>query len=493
MDLGLQLNVSAKLEQRLSPQMIQSLKLLQVTSQELELMVQQELEINPILEIEEEIEDVKKEDEVAEKKESKEDEAESLQDQKEEIDWDEYLNDGFDYGMQAMDSRPDPDDQYERPIVYSKNLEDYLLDQLEDRKLTAEIKDLVEYLIYSLNADGLLIRSTGEDIVESSDAGYSQIEAVIDGSQSLYDVSVSVREAFHIIQSFSPAGVGATSVQECLILQAHKEVFDSVFTMRILQESYDMLKKLQVSNLAKKYDTSTAEIQKALGDIARLNPKPGQAIGDGGSASVIPDVVVENVEGKLMVYLNDRSVPNLRISKAYSSILQNKQKALKGEEKQFVKQKLNSANWLMRSIDQRKSTILKVTQAIVEVQHDFFFRGPSFLKPLILQDIADKIEMHISTVNRVTNGKYVQTDMGIFELKKFFTSSVTQDDGSEVSAEKTKGAIKDVIESEDSKKPLSDQKIVEALKDKGIQVARRTIAKYREQMNILPARMRKKF
>ncbi|MGL1901000.1 MAG: RNA polymerase factor sigma-54 [Fibrobacterales bacterium] len=488
MDLGLQLNISAKLEQRLSPQMIQSLKLLQVTSQELELMVQQELEVNPILEIESEVEDVKE----PEATETKETELDEIQEAKEEIDWDEYLNDGFDYGMQSMDSRPDPDEQYERPIVYSKNLEDYLIEQLEDRKLSAEITDLVEYLIYSLNADGLLIRESGEEIPTTSNRFYTEIESVINADKSLYEVSNDVREAFHVLQTFTPAGVGATSVQECLLLQARKEVFDSIFTVKILEESYGMLQKLQVSNLAKKYDTSTSEIQKALGDIARLNPKPGQAIGDGGSATVIPDVAVENVEGKLMVYLNDKSVPNLRISKAYSSILQKGSK-LKGEEKQFVKQKLNSANWLMRSIDQRKSTILKVTQAIVEVQHDFFFKGPSFLKPLILQDIADKIEMHISTVNRVTNGKYVQTDMGIFELKKFFTSSVTQQDGSEVSAERTKGSIKDTIENEDPKKPLSDQKIVEALKIKGIEVARRTVAKYREQLNILPARMRKKF
>ncbi|MGL1933643.1 MAG: RNA polymerase factor sigma-54 [Fibrobacterales bacterium] len=487
MDLGLQLNISAKLEQKLSPQMIQSLKLLQVTSQELELMVQQELEVNPILEIESEVEDVKEE-----ATETKESELEEIQEAKEEIDWDEYLNDGFDYGMQSMDSRPDPNEQYERPIVYSENLEDYLMGQLEDRKLSTELTDLVEYLIYSLNADGLLIRELGEDIPAPSNISYGEIESVISGEKSLFEVSNDVREAFHVLQSFTPTGVGATSVQECLLLQARKEVFDSIFSIKIIEESYGMLQKLQVSNLAKKYDTSTSEIQKALGDIARLNPKPGQAIGDGGSATVIPDVAVENVEGKLMVYLNDKSVPNLRISKAYSSILQKGSK-LKGEEKQFVKQKLNSANWLMRSIDQRKSTILKVTQAIVEVQHEFFFKGPSFLKPLILQDIADKIEMHISTVNRVTNGKYVQTDMGIFELKKFFTSSVTQKDGSEVSAERTKGSIKDTIENEDPKKPLSDQKIVEALKVKGIEVARRTVAKYREQLNILPARMRKKF
>jgi RNA polymerase sigma-54 factor len=202
-------------------------------------------------------------------------------------------------------------------------------------------------------------------------------------------------------------------------------------------------------------------------------------------------LVVEDVNGSFVVSLNDKSMPKLSVSQAYASVIKKGSKSSK-DEKKFVRDKLATANWLVKSIDQRKSTMTKVMTAIVEAQHDFFAKGPAYLKPLILQDIADKIGMHISTVNRVTNGKYVQIDTGVYELKHFFSASVKQEDGTDVSAMQAKEAIKTLVEDEDSKKPLSDQKIADTLKSKGLKVARRTVAKYREQLEILPARMRKR-
>ena len=508
MNVGLQLNIGARLEQKLSPQMIQSLKLLQVNSLELEMMIKQELEMNPILEMEEEVQDLEAD---LEKKESEES-LEEVKNEKEaeEIDWDEYFNEGFDLGYGMSEGNTGAEEKFERPPVYDGDLTSHLIEQLNERNIPKKIYDLVYYLIYCLNEDGLLLPDENvADDLDSINEKFDQdnsfhinpdfciLEDIIQGKADLLEQKLDIREAFHVLKTMEPAGIGAQSLQECLLIQAYRTIFKSRLAIDMLENSFDMLQKLQISNLARKYEVPPLEIQEAVAEISVLNPKPGSLVGNNKSGTVIPDVRVYNDNGKLKVELNDKSVPNLRISKTYTDILATKKGKKESEsaadEKKFVKQKLNAANWLIKSIDQRKNTIMKVTSVIVDLQRDFFIKGPGNIKPLILQDVADRIEMHISTVNRVTNGKFVQTEWGVFELKTFFSSSVTQEDGSEMSAVQTKEAIKQVIAEEDPKKPLSDQKIVDVLKKKDISVARRTVAKYREQMNILPARMRKKF
>ncbi len=648
MNFGLDLNLHVGLEQKLSPQMIQSLKLLQMNSLELEMVVKQELETNPLLEPVEEGEEIQDENssEDAERKnetdeppvetaanESDSANEPSTQDvesapadqsdldrvipddpkENKEIDWESYLEEGFDLGSKRTEEMESPDERFEKVPVYSKTLQDFLLGQLQDRTLDAKVAELVEYLINSLDERGYLVpEAKFEEPEEDNKAGsesdrrksakteaptdvademvghssavpknhnlsyqasggngsfhagpgpgpagpagdrniiggdYDQavtaasdkaladsavppeampasstingtrekkhperrvgreaplsipspaieeIQTIIEGTKPLDAASHDVREAFHVIQSMDPSGIGARNLRECLLLQIHRFGRVSPLARRIVEEEFELLEKLKVAAIGKKFDVPPEQIQAAIREIGTLEPHPGRLVSATVANSITPDLIVEDVDGVLVLMLNDRSIPSLKVSRAYAELLKKGSRA-STDEKKYVREKLNSATWLIRAIEQRKSTMLKVMQAIMESQPDFFKLGPTHLRPLILQDVADKIGMHISTVSRVTNGKYVQTGHGIFELKYFFTAGVTQSDGREISSVTTKDEIKKLIESEDTKRPLSDQKIVEILKAKGLDVARRTVAKYRDQLEILPARLRKQY
>jgi RNA polymerase sigma-54 factor len=590
MNFGLDLNLNVGLEQKLSPQMIQSLKLLQMNSLELEMVVKQELETNPLLEPAEETEEEQSkpadpDDQVAQAEErvaeplpevpvqGSADEQESAQapaDQadldkvipddpkdKNEIDWESYLEEGFDLGDKRTEELESPDERFEKVPVYSKTLQDHLLGQLQDRSVPPDVLPLVEYLVNSLDERGYLVRESeiSPDAEDEDDAEIigkpapadaespaaaaaprpsngkaeasgpsgsavpgparpfapsgakqpmppplpdipdplvAEMQAIIDGSVDLDAASPKVREAFHVLQSLDPAGIGARNLRECLLLQIYRYGRVSPLAKRIVEEEFDLLEKLKVAAIGKKLDVPPEQIQTAMREIGALEPHPGRLVSATTANPITPDLIVEEVDGELVLMLNDRTVPSLKVSRAYAELLKKGSKA-STEEKKYVREKLNSATWLIRAIEQRKSTMLKVMQAIIESQPDFFKEGPTHLRPLILQDVADKIGMHISTVSRVTNGKYVQTSHGIFELKYFFTAGVTQADGREISSVTTKDEIKKLIESEDTKRPLSDQKIVEILKAKGLDVARRTVAKYRDQLEILPARLRKQY
>jgi len=592
MNLGLDLHLGMGLEQRLSPQMIQSLKLLQMNSLELEMVVKQELESNPMLEVLEEGDspsdnesDDHGEGGDAESASSDSDpdtaepaadsdldlndstsvgdtagEASSLDrlmpddgpEQSKEIDWESYLEDGFDLGDRRTEELDSPDERFEKVPVYSKTLQDHLLAQLQDRHADSELTPLVEYLIYSLDDRGWLTpevkvpveepkgkvqEPSHREMIQDYEAElgingkiiafpdhekeddlavsaleipalatarplpvsalverpeFAEIQAIIEGQTPLDAATLPVREAFHILHSLEPAGIGARNLRECLLLQIERSGKLSEIAKRIVDESFELLEKLKIAALAKKYETSPEQIQNAVREIGTLEPHPGRLLGSSTATPVIPDLLVEEIDGELVLMLNDKTIPSLRVSRAYAQLLKKGSRATT-DEKRYVRDKLNSATWLIRAIEQRKSTMIKVMQAIMDSQPDFFIKGPTHLNPLILQDVADKIGMHISTVSRVTNGKYVQTLHGIFELKYFFSAGVIQSDGSEVSSVAAKDEIKKLIESEDSRKPLSDQKIVEILKDKGIDVARRTVAKYRDQLEILPARLRKSY
>jgi RNA polymerase sigma-54 factor len=554
MNLGFELGMNMGLEQKLSPQMIQSLQLLQMNSLELEMAVKQELETNPLLEtLEEGDEDdsplpeleVGGDDEpgvaadaalpetaaelpgalapdegastldatglTAEDYDPALDAipSESPQAASDEIDWESYLEDGFDPSEGRNEEREAPEELFERTPVYDVSLQDHLLEQLKDRELGPTVHELVEYLIYSLDDRGWLVVESApprkdEDGPDTAalaavaaapldrDPRHLQIQALIEGRIEPAEADGPVREALHVLQSFDPPGIGARNLRECLILQMRRTDKVSPLARRIVEEEFELLERLKIAALAKKLDSTPEQIQGAVREIGTLEPHPGRLLAPTAAPAVVPDLIVEEIEGELVLMLNDRTVPSLRISRAYAGLLRKGSRATT-DEKKYVRGKLNAATWLIRAIEQRKSTMLKVMHAILESQPEFFRSGPAHLRPLILQQVADKIGMHISTVSRVTNGKYVQTPHGIFELKFFFSAGVTQSDGSEVSSVAARDEIKHLIAAEDPKAPLSDQKIVEILKSRGVDVARRTVAKYRDQLEILPARLRKKY
>ncbi len=534
MNLGLEFGMNMGLEQKLSPQMIQSLQLLQMNSLELEMAVKQELETNPLLETLEDGDEDEGPDLVLPadgenseappetpvddgKTASTEDPfdipsgdnlGDNLSDpvaeapdtsEGDEIDWEAYLEDGYDPAEGVREERESPDEVFERTPVYDISLQDHLLEQLKDREVDPDIHELVEYLIYSLDDRGWLVvegpanAEIGERVASSdADPRHRQVQSVIEGVLDPAAADAPVREALHVLQSFDPPGIGARNLRECLLLQMRRSDRVSPLARRIVEEEFPLLERLKIAALAKKLDTSPEAVQSAVREIGTLEPHPGRLLAPTAAASVIPDLIVEEIEGELVLLLNDRTMPSLRVSRAYANLLRKGSRATV-DEKKYVRGKLNAATWLIRAIEQRKSTMLKVMHAILESQPEFFRSGAAHLRPLILQQVADKIGMHISTVSRVTNGKYVQTPHGIFELKYFFSASVTQSDGSEVSSVAARDEIKRLIGSEDPQNPLSDQKIVEILKSRGLDVARRTVAKYRDQLEILPARLRKKY
>ncbi len=517
MNLNLNFGLNMGLEQKLSPQMIQSLQLLQMNAMELEMAVKQELETNPLLEAADEVRDLD-DDETPAQEEPADSESAEIRENADggsvaedapdfkaaelpeetapadEIDWETYLDDGSDTGEPRAE-RDASEEYFERAPVYERSLQDALLEQLHDREVAPRVAELVEYLVYSLDERGWLsleADTAGRPGVDDGDPRHGEIQAYLEGRLEAVSASAEVREALHVLQSLDPPGVGARNLRECLLLQLRRRDDVSGLARRIVEEDFELLERLRISALAKRHETTAEAIQEAIREIGTLEPHPGRLYGTPAAVAVTPDLIVEEIEGELVLLLNDRNMPSLRISRAYAGLMRKGSKAT-DEEKKFVRAKLNAATWLIRAIEQRKSTMLKVMHAIIESQPDFFRKGPAHLRPLILQQIADKIGMHISTISRVTNGKYVQTPHGVFELKYFFSAAVTQSDGSEVSSVAARDEIRKLIAEEDPKNPLSDQKIVELLKERGLDVARRTVAKYRDQLEILPARLRKKY
>ncbi len=476
MNLGFDL--SMRLQQKLSFQMIQSLKLLQVNTLQLEQLLKAELELNPMLETTEELDaemEQSQEEPEKEREEEKEEAAEEIDVNEDSIDWEEYLEEGFDLGYSYNEETDPNQERYEPTAVYQKTLDEHLNEQLADRILPERKMLLVQLLIGSLDSDGYL-RFDLNDLATFAQADIFEIE-----------------EALQILQSMDPPGVGARNLRECMILQLRKRGFENSLAIRIIEKRWDLFEKLKIPDISKHFNVELKEVQDAIDILKTITPKPGYQYNTEGSSTIIPDLIVEKIDGEFVVMLNDRSIPSLHINKAYANLLK-KGSTAKGDVKKYVREKFNSASWFIKSIEQRKNTMLRVMHAILERQMDFFEKGPPNLNPLKLQDIADMIEMHISTVSRVTSNKYVQTRHGVFELKYFFTEAVGHDEeGADISSERIKNRIKELVEAESSKKPLSDQKIAELLEKENLGVARRTVAKYREQLKILPARMRQKY
>mgnify|MGYP002777209919 FL=1 len=483
------LSLNQSLQQKLSPQQIQFIKLLQVPTAELENRIEEELELNPVLE-EGAPEESEEPETQTEETEQESNESTSSQD---EIDIKDYLRDD-DYNSYKTYSDGDGDDEEDRemPIPMGTSLHETLMTQLGFLGLDDRKNAIGKQLIGSIEGDGY-IRRDMESIV--NDLAFSQgIETNL----------AEVEEILKLIQGFDPAGIAARNLQECLLLQLERlddgQDVDVIVGKRIIQECYEEFTKKHYSKIQKKLDLDDEDyIKDAIELIVRLNPKPGGELNTGmvKNQYVIPDFILTNNNGKLELALNSRNAPELRISRSYTEMFKAYDKSDKKDKKlkeavSFVKQKLDAAKWFIDAIKQRQHTLLRTMRAIVDFQYDYFLEGDETkLKPMILKDIAQMINMDISTVSRVASSKTIQTDFGVFPLKYFFSEGISTDSGEEVSSREVKQIIKELIEAEDKKKPLSDDKLEDLLNAKGYNIARRTVAKYREQLNIPVARLRK--
>ena len=472
MKIGMRLGMQQRLV--MTPRLQQALKLLQMPTQELQQVLRQEILQNPLLEEVDEVEDIKEDEATVEEEEAKADEKEETSAEKDNRDdWDDYFETAFGMGGTQAEIEEREDFQERVPIA-QPSFSEFLMSQMRLTTKDEKVLEIGEYIIGNLDNSGYLV-CTLEDIARTCSATMEQVEEVL-----------------KIVQTFEPSGIGARNLRESLLIQLEARGQSDSMAARIVSDHFEEFKQKKYLDISKKLKISLKEVQAQAAIIGSLDPKPGLDIISEGPKYVIPDLIVERVGDKFIVFLNDRNVPRLRISQSYKSELQSDHE-ISDETRSFIQGRLKNAKWLIQTIEQRRRTMIKVMESIVEAQMDFFERGASFLKPLTLQQVAGKIGMHESTVSRVTTNKYVQTPRGVFELKYFFSSALSTDSGGEVSAKSAKIKIKEIIGKEDTKKPMSDQKIADLLKKDGLIIARRTVAKYREQLGILPARHRKEY
>lgn len=445
----LELNQSQKLI--LTTQLKQSLAILNMSRLEVEEEIRKESESNPLLE--------------AEKNE-------------EGIDWEKYIK-----HMESINIRQDKNDapyssenavDFENMIRSTSNLYDYLIDELKYFKLTLEEKRICKYIIDSLDEGGYL-RINDKEIYD---------ELRVDASL--------FRRCLDIVQQLDPPGIGARNISECLILQLERMGISNNIVENIIMNDLELIGRNKLKDIAKKYKISIEKCKEAIEIIRHLDPKPGRACSNDKCVYVQPDVIVDKIDGKYIVHTNEKDVYNIKINDFYRNMMTDKDSDK--EAKEFIKERLNSAATLIKNIESRKSTILRIAEAIIEEQQEFIQKGEKYIKPMKMKDIADKLEIHESTVSRGVNGKYMLTPFGLYEFKFFFNAALETDNSSEgASSAGIKRDIKDIIDGENKKKPLSDDAISKMLKEKGVSVARRTVAKYREEMGIPSSSRRKEF
>ena len=472
------------LSQKLSPQQIQFIKLLQVPTVELDARIEEELESNPALEEGPEEAEADVSDEYDDYEDAK------PEDSFEEISFEEYLHDDYSgYKMQGDGVDSDEDDR-EYPIASSVTLTDQLLTQLGFLGLDDRRHTIGEQLIGSIESDGYIRRELSAIV---NDLAFAQnIETDED----------EVEDILQKIQSFDPPGIAARNLQECLVLQLERRIDHNgevLLALEVVEHCFDDFTRKHYDKIQKKLNIEDeARLKAAIELITHLNPKPGGSAGEVVKTQyIIPDFILSNSGGKLELSLNSRNAPELRISRSYAEMMDTYDKARKRDRKMretasFVKQKLDAAKWFIDAIKQRQHTLLHTMQAILDYQYHFFLTGDeSQLRPMILKDIANTINMDISTVSRVANSKAVQTEFGVYPLKYFFSEGIATDTGDDVSSREVKKVLREIIDAENKERPLSDDKLEKMLKDKGYNIARRTVAKYREQLNIPVARLRK--
>jgi len=478
----LHLSQQQKLLQKLTPQQIQYLKLLQLPTLALEQMIKTELEINPLLEegVDGETEQEQSSDATpAVEEEAKVDEEEK---KKDEFSFEDYLSDEESFApRREVQQQNDDDEREEIPIAATTPLAEKLLDQLHLADVTDMGLQVAEEIIGNIDEDGYLRRD---------------LEAIVNDinlSNKLHLTVPQVEEVLQLIQRLEPVGIACRSLQECLLVQLEFSKADHRLVelgKRLLRDHFDEFTKKHYEKIAEILQITIDDVKGILEIIAHLNPKPGEGTIDAQQNYLTPDFIVTKDEEEFIIQLNDKNVPPLRINRNYKDLMSKRNKDVGADTKQFLRSKFDAAKWFIASIYQRRETMLKVMQEIVNRQRDFFDTGEG-LKPLIYKDIAEVIRMDISTISRVVNGKYVQTDFGVFELRYFFSEGISTQSGEDVSNKEVKARIREILTAEDKSKPLSDEDIAAILKEKGFNIARRTVAKYRESMMIPVARLRR--
>ncbi len=488
MRAGLQQSTSLKQELKINPRLYQAMDLLYMPLLDLQQHLKQELLNNPFLEM---VEPEEEEEEEGAETETEVDAAQEQEPEKanDEIDWEEILLDGFDAGGRREEH--EEREYYEPVTVDTRDLSDHLRDQLNLLDLPPRQLFLAEEFVGNVNEDGYLACGLPE-IVESANQMLEEAAERAGREDDVQPFTVpEAEEMLRTVQSLDPPGVAARDLRECLMLQLREAGLEQSVPYRLVRDCFDELINHRWSEISKRFGISPSDVQKAADEIAKLDPKPGLVYSAGDDNYIIPDLVVDKIDGKYHVFLNDANLPRLKLSRAYQEIARDKKK-FDGESKEFISSKLNSANWMIQAIEQRRQTMLKVMNYIVERQRDFFEKGVQHLKPLTLREVAEVINMHESTVSRVTNEKFVQTPRGVLPLKFFFSSGLSTTAGEDVSARGIKDQIEKLVAGEDAKHPLTDQAIVNILKQRGVNIARRTVAKYRDQLGVLSARMRKR-
>ena len=540
MRTGLSQQTGLRQELRINPRLYQAMDMLYMPMMDLQQHLKQELLTNPFLELLEP-EDEEEGKETAEKE--KEKEKEKVE-KEEEIDWEEILLNGFDVGGMKQQYE---EQEYREPVcVETKDLIDHLRDQLQMMHLTPRQQLLSEEFLGNLNDEGYLIApmqeildsvnllleshtATAAPAAEAEDAEEDVLAPdelapgptwiglpekkddapvkppVYDGKAAdaplpaprgdmpgvPYYTAAELEDMLAVIQKLDPPGVGARDLRECLLLQLREAGDLDSLAYRLISEAFPDLIAHRWNELAKRFGVEASKVQAAGDTLSRFDPKPGLKYANRSDGYIIPDLIVDKVDGQYHVSLNDGGVPRLRLSRSYQDVARDKKK-LTPENREFIANKLNSANWMIQAIEQRRQTMLKVMNFIVDRQRAFFEKGVEYLKPLTLREVAEVISMHESTVSRVTNEKYVQTPRGVLPLKYFFSSALTTASGEDASARSIRAKLQKMVQEENPSKPLTDQQIFHLFQEQGIQIARRTVAKYRDQLGILPARMRKR-
>jgi RNA polymerase sigma-54 factor len=482
------LSLSQKLsqQQKLSPQQIQYQKLLQLNTLALEQRIKTELELNPILEEVAE-QEMEMSQEVEKPEKDSDEEKDEYDSDGEEFDLEDYMNDESDYDSDKLNKSND-EETYQPIAPARESLSEHLINQLRMLDLSEEMQILGEEIIGNLDEDGYLKRALKEIV--------SELE--------MFDhISIPEEEAeklLKMIQVFDPVGIACRSLQECLLVQLKNIPHDPYYAYlaeQLLIKHFDDFTKRRFDSIKQKMELSDETLKTTIELIQGLNPKPGEGnIQSEQNNQITPDFLIEKVDDNLIITLNDKTLPSVTLSRHYLEMFNSNKKTRKASDREkntykFLREKFESAKWFIACIQQRRETLMKIMQAIVEKQYEFFERGPKFLKPMIYKDIAEEINMDISTISRVVNGKYVQSPMGIHELKYFFSEGLATDTGEEVSNKHIKERLKELIEGEDKNSPYSDDRLAEMLNEEGIHIARRTVAKYREQLRLPIARLRR--
>ncbi len=495
MKAGLQQSPALRQELKINPRLYQAMDLLYMPLLDLQQHLKQELLNNPFLDLvepeDDENEEPGPEEEAPALDAAAEDEAAERDEAKDDaVDWEEILLDGFDTGGAPAES--EQHEHYEPVTVARGGLSEHLMEQLSLLDLDPRQEVLAAEFVGNIGDDGYLTCAVDEVLEGLNGSIVAAAETTGRDPTDAPLYSADEGEAMlAVIQQLDPAGVGARNLRECLMLQLRDLESADTLAYRLVDEAFDDLIAHRWPELARRYGRSAQEIKAAADEIQKLDPKPGLRFSTPDENYIIPDLIVDKIDGKYRVSLNDTNLPRLRLSRAYQEIARDKNK-FQGENREFIANKLNAATWMIQAIEQRRQTMLKVMNYIVDRQREFFEKGVQYLKPLTLREVAEAISMHESTISRVTNEKWVQTPRGVLPLKFFFSSGLTTTDGEDVSARGIRAQIEKLIKEENPRTPLTDQEIVDILNRQGVQIARRTVAKYRDQLGVLSARMRKR-